>query len=249
MYAEYQEHVAYIASTEAKEAYECIVTTAAKSGVFEPRPVPHGYMKKNVTFFDGAQRPYAVVPAKKWILFYLRTPTKTHPGLTLEALQEKFPDASHGQGEEFKIKLYTVVDASRALALMGITDQRVPIEFQSPDEVVLTEELWEGHVKSVTVNAYERSREARFKCIAHHGLNCAVCGMNFEFVYGAIGAGYIHVHHLVSISSIGTQYAVDPVHDLRPVCANCHAMLHTSTPPLSIEELKRNLTNKACLSG
>lgn len=188
MFAEYQEHLAYIVSTEAKGAYECIVINAAKSDAFDPRPTPRGYMK-NVTFFDGAQKPYAVVPA----------------------------------------------DASKALALMGIMEQRVPSEFQSPDEVCSTGELWEGHVKSVTVNAYERSREARFKCIAHHGMDCAVCGMNFESLYGKIGAGYIHVHHLVSIASIGTNYVVDPVCDLRPVCANCHAMLHTSTPPLSIE--------------
>ena len=243
MFAEYQEHLAYIVSTEAKGAYECIVINAAKSDAFDPRPTPRGYMK-NVTFFEGAQKPYAVVPAKRWILFYLRTPTETHPGLTLEALQVDFPDATHAQPQGFKFKLYTVADASKALALMGIMEQRVPSEFQSPDEVCSTGELWEGHVKSVTVNAYERSREARFKCIAHHGVDCAVCGMNFESLYGKIGAGYIHVHHLVSIASIGTNYVVDPVCDLRPVCANCHAMLHTSTPPLSIEELKRNLRKR-----
>jgi 5-methylcytosine-specific restriction protein A len=28
---------------------------------------------------------------------------------------------------------------------------------------------------------------------------------------------------------------------LRPVCPNCHAMLHTSDPPLEIEDLRQRL--------
>ena len=37
----------------------------------------------------------------------------------------------------------------------------------------------------------------------------------------------------------GGGYQVDPVRDLRPVCPNCHAMLHQRRPgPFGIEELK-----------
>ena len=243
MFPEYQDHLAYITSADAKSAYEYLVTAATRSGVFELRAARHGYMK-NVTFFEGVQRPYAIVPAKKWILFYFRTPRKTHPGLTLDALQKQFAEAGPGQGDEFKVKLQSVPDAQKVVELLGITPQGSLPEFQSADEVDAAGELWEGHVRSVTVNAYERNREARRKCIARHGVNCAVCGMNFESIYGVIGSGYIQVHHLVAIASIGKQYAVDPERDLRPVCANCHAMLHTSNPPLTIEELERSLTIK-----
>jgi hypothetical protein len=31
---------------------------------------------------------------------------------------------------------------------------------------------------------------------------------------------------------------VDPVNDLKPVCPNCHAMIHRRTPPYSLEELR-----------
>ncbi len=40
------------------------------------------------------------------------------------------------------------------------------------------------------------------------------------------------------ISEIAEEYEVDPVKDLRPVCPNCHAMIHRRSPPLSIEELQ-----------
>jgi 5-methylcytosine-specific restriction protein A len=42
------------------------------------------------------------------------------------------------------------------------------------------------------------------------------------------------------LAQVGGEYQVDPIADLRPVCPNCHAMLHSRRPtPLSIAELKR----------
>ena len=46
------------------------------------------------------------------------------------------------------------------------------------------------------------------------------------------GEGFIHVHHLKPLAQIGEQYELDPINDLRPVCPNCHAMLHRASPAL-----------------
>lgn len=108
---------------------------------------------------------------------------------------------------------------------------------------ILNEDVvqYEGLKKQVTVNKYERSSLARKKCIDFHGLNCYVCDMNFLNYYGEIGAGFIHVHHLVPIHQIGKEYKVDYKEDLVPVCPNCHAMLHRKNngSEISIEELKK----------
>jgi 5-methylcytosine-specific restriction protein A len=101
----------------------------------------------------------------------------------------------------------------------------------------------EGTAHTVAVNRYERSTKARRACIRHYGLSCVVCGFNFEQAYGDIGIGFIHVHHLIPLADIGEQYTLDPIQDLRPVCANCHAMLHQRTPPFAIEELRSLLEN------
>lgn len=93
----------------------------------------------------------------------------------------------------------------------------------------------------VTINAYERNAQARVACIKHHGCKCAVCGFNFVQVYGALGEGFIHVHHVVSIGKIGKQYEIDPVTDLIPVCPNCHAMIHRTEPLLTVEQLRDHL--------
>ncbi|HBI00952.1 MAG TPA: HNH endonuclease, partial [Flavobacterium sp.] len=64
------------------------------------------------------------------------------------------------------------------------------------------------------------------------------CELNFEETYGNMGYKFIHVHHLTPVSTVGKEYKVNPVEDLRPVCPNCHAMLHRRNPPLTIEELR-----------
>ncbi|WP_199900042.1 HNH endonuclease [Rhodopseudomonas sp. B29] len=96
----------------------------------------------------------------------------------------------------------------------------------------------EGAPRSTFVNIYERDPNARRRCIAHWGLRCRVCRFDFEATYGRLGHGYIHVHHLKPLNEIGEEYEVDPVKDMRPVCLNCHAMLHKSNSLSSIEELQ-----------
>jgi hypothetical protein len=111
----------------------------------------------------------------------------------------------------------------------------------SPDELPEGESFPEGAKRQVTVNAYERSVRARTQCIRHWGCQCYVCGFDFVQFYGELGRGIIHVHHLVPVADMGGEYALDPVWDLRPVCPNCHAVLHRSTLVMPIEELRARL--------
>ena len=122
-----------------------------------------------------------------------------------------------------------------ALEETGLTgDVQYPEEIPSDDQ----RRLFEGAKKTIIVNAYERSAKARQLCIKHYGSTCIVCDFDFEKTYGEFGKGFIHVHHLTPIADIREHYEVDPIKDMRPVCPNCHAMLHRDEPPLTIEELK-----------
>lgn len=99
----------------------------------------------------------------------------------------------------------------------------------------------EGAVTEVRLTRYERDPRARRACLERWACVCAVCGFDFEKRYGKIGEGFIHVHHLHELASVGKRIVVDPEKDLRPVCPNCDAMLHRQRPALSIAALKRRL--------
>ncbi len=113
-----------------------------------------------------------------------------------------------------------------------------------PEEVDTPKQYKEGSTKTVTINAYERNPEARKKCLQHHGYECSVCSFNFEDFYGAMGRNYIHVHHVVPLSKIKSEYELDPINDLVPICPNCHAMIHKTQDTLTVEQLIQFLEEK-----
>lgn len=106
----------------------------------------------------------------------------------------------------------------------------------------MSEARWrEGRRIQVVLDRWERSGAARAACIEVFGSRCFVCDLDMGERYGTIGEGRIHVHHLSPLSAHEDEHWVDPAQHLRPVCPNCHAMLHTRRPPLSIEELQSAL--------
>ena len=107
-----------------------------------------------------------------------------------------------------------------------------------PGEVDSQEQHTEGAVTKILVNRYERDAKARAKAISYYGRTCQVCSFDFALSFGEIGSGFIHVHHIIPLSDVQSKYTVDPIKDLRPVCPNCHAMLHRRTPPYDIKELR-----------
>jgi hypothetical protein len=117
-------------------------------------------------------------------------------------------------------------------------DGRIQFLEQFPDLAALFDELV---IPNTHDTRTQRRRDPREKseCIKFHGTICAICGFSFADAYGDIGEGYIEVHHLKPISEDGDLIAriINPIADLRPVCANCHRMLHTKSPPYSIEEM------------
>ena len=129
------------------------------------------------------------------------------------------------------------------LAIAGLFPARASL---SVDDAVTARLLYsEGADSKSIVNRYERDLRARSACIRHHGYSCVACGFDFAATYGRLGKGFIHVHHLVPLASVGRAYKVDPIRDMRPVCANCHSMLHRGGTLRSVDELRLLLRAKA----
>jgi 5-methylcytosine-specific restriction protein A len=142
------------------------------------------------------------------------------------------------QGQESVMKELTEL----TLIFLNLVFALLPVdEASGKDAQVFAEGLPEGAKTRIEVNRYERNPINRAACIAAHGHRCKACGMDLGEFYGTIGAGYIEVHHVVPVSGMGDAYVVDPIHDLVPLCPNCHAIVHRQSPPLDVSDLARRL--------
>ncbi|MBS0173270.1 MAG: HNH endonuclease [Nitrospira sp.] len=161
------------------------------------------------------------------------------PWNKLELRVRKLTDATSGNDEDLQTGAETVASACLALLLVLL-----PLEEDDPDNQPLFETgLPEGACSTVTVNRYERSPANRAACIAAHGARCSICGFDFGVVYGPLAHGYIEVHHRTPVSGMGGSYRIDPVNDLIPLCANCHAAVHRLDPPMDPETLREMLVS------
>jgi predicted HNH restriction endonuclease len=114
-------------------------------------------------------------------------------------------------------------------------------------EAVLAPEVrdfHEGDISLVSLTRYERSPAAREAALKEHGYVCSACGFDFESVYADRGRQFIEVHHLQPFHADAYPRHTDPAHDLRPVCSNCHRMIHRHEPMLSIEQMRDLIKNR-----
>jgi len=125
-----------------------------------------------------------------------------------------------------------------AVALERLWIARTTSSGRAESDVPGTSVHWEGALRRMYANVFERDAAARSACLAHYGANCVVCNFSFPATYGNEFSDSIHVHHCVPLSTIRKAYSVDPLRDLRPVCPNCHAALHQRTPPYEVDELR-----------
>jgi len=152
------------------------------------------------------------------------------PTLAVKNYHEELRDLSF---KDFEDKVKRIIDEQERYASYRII---------YPDDLLDdSPEYLEGKKKMVAVNIYERNITARKLCIEHYGAICYICKFDFGKNYGEERKGLIHVHHLKKISEINEEYAVDPINDLRPVCPNCHMVLHSKSGGYTIEEVKAML--------
>jgi hypothetical protein len=96
----------------------------------------------------------------------------------------------------------------------------------------------EGRLIDVVMQRRERSEDARSACLAAYGFSCYVCGVNLKARYSGLPMEIIHVHHEEPLSQAPGEREVDPVASMKPVCPNCHCVIHSRTPAYAIEDVK-----------
>jgi 5-methylcytosine-specific restriction enzyme A len=132
--------------------------------------------------------------------------------------------------------------------LLGMVVALLPLEEEQLTSVEPVG-LPEGAKTRVEVNRYERNPLNRAACIQAWGPVCRICNFDFGKTYGPAGQGYIHVHHVTPVSALGEGYLIDPITDLAPVCPNCHAIIHRSDPPYSLDQVRTLLQKAKAAAG
>lgn len=145
------------------------------------------------------------------LLFYRKSKTE-HPGAGFR-YEGPFEYVSHEGKHPTRFTLRRVLSFESVVAL-------------DLDSLREEEEYFEGSKKKRFTNYYERDPKLRAAAVQHHGVACKVCGFDFEKTYGERGKGYIEVHHLRPISTLGKQTKVNPKSDMTVLCSNCHRMVH-----------------------
>lgn len=141
---------------------------------------------------------------------------------------------------------FTSHQARNALNKMGFETYQAKEDIHAilPDQLIDADPTLEAETRQVTRNLKERNPIARQKCIDHYlrlndgRLACVACDLDFAERYGALGNGFIHIHHLDPIADATGPRHVIPEKDLVPVCPNCHAMIHRKSPPLTIAKIR-----------
>lgn len=110
------------------------------------------------------------------------------------------------------------------------------------------EEITEGKVKTKPSKTKIRSKKLHDAAIKEYtskdgSIKCAVCGFDFKNVYGELGEGFIEIHHekpIYQMPSAGTTACIkDAIKYVKPLCSNCHRMIHRKKNViLTIQQLK-----------
>lgn len=107
------------------------------------------------------------------------------------------------------------------------------------EEPPVDEFVTEGGLALVAHLARERDRSLilKFKT-SLKSFECCVCRFDFEKTYGALGREFIEAHHVKPLGKGGKRET--RIGDLRPVCSNCHRMLHKGLG-MSVDDLRKLL--------
>lgn len=109
-------------------------------------------------------------------------------------------------------------------------------------------EIQEGRKRKTQSTTYERSTAVRKAAVEYYRredghIVCAICDFNFYEVYGDRGKDFIEIHHETPLYETNgeerTVFLSEAVKNVKPVCSNCHRIIHRKRNEIStISEMK-----------
>lgn len=77
------------------------------------------------------------------------------------------------------------------------------------------------------------------ECIDYYGAICDICGFDFGYTYGEAYEQCIDVHNQKSVQGEEILPTTHPTEDLIPICHNCHHVIHSVVPAISVDKMRK----------
>ena len=172
---------------------------------------------------------------------------------TIRSHSQDLADAIEAHGREIRKALNSVAIREKADKVIALKEKHfgqtnagsatVLMEAQASSNVEAEEfSAKEGrlltriHVYKERDRAFARRVRNYYKAASGGRLVCEVCGSVPADVYGPHGERCIEAHHKVPIEELQPD-SVTLVSDMAVVCANCHRVIHSQTPCLTVDEV------------
>ena len=158
--------------------------------------------------------------------------------------------AQTGKGDkavwaEFAARPLTLAVAADTLRAGGASTDPVELLVEYPAGLSAPEGKAEYRTHLVRErNAPLVAKRKQGALAAHGRLQCEACGFDFAVTYGERGQGFIEAHHVKPVHAMAPG-AVTKVEDLALICSNCHRMIHSAKPWLSIEDLRVTIQKRS----
>ena len=125
------------------------------------------------------------------------------------------------------------------LVHQSLLDKKLQVQLNTKDKT--QQSFDEGFRTEIVKEIATRDKRIIDLAKNKYGTKCSVCNFDFGKMYGSHGDGFIEIHHLYLIAKGKRKTKIE---NLRPVCANCHRMLHRGVALLSIDELKEIISKE-----
>lgn len=131
-------------------------------------------------------------------------------------------------------------EPTTVLPLSGDRLRRLEAAITSTRKSIEEQEALEGETYKTEATFRKRNRALIQAKKASSDGRCEVCGFGFEERYGSIDRDCLVAHHISPIAgrSGASKTSLD---DIALLCPNCHAVVHTEDPPISLEDLRKRL--------
>jgi hypothetical protein len=118
----YVEWLDCISDDGVKDAFRYIVGLAATLKDFDCHPEFHGVIR-DFRFIDRTTReqPFALIPNKKWLLFYVRPPAVKSGKYSFDDLRAIFADAQEKQHEHWTVRLHSIDEVILLTAFLRLS--------------------------------------------------------------------------------------------------------------------------------